>query len=91
VATTLNNLALLYYAQGRYQEAEPLYVEALKIRRRFQRNYSPDVAATLNNLALLYYAQGRYQEAEPLYMEALQLRKSILGIITLMWRQHSII
>jgi tetratricopeptide (TPR) repeat protein len=31
VATSLNNLALLYYSQGRYEEAEPLYLKALKI------------------------------------------------------------
>ena len=29
--TTLNNLALLYYAQGRYAEAEPLYERLLAI------------------------------------------------------------
>ena len=31
VATSLNNLALLYQAQGRYAEAEPLYRRALAI------------------------------------------------------------
>ena len=30
-ATGLNNLALLYYSQGRYSEAEPLYKRALTI------------------------------------------------------------
>ena len=30
-ATDLNNLALLYHAQGRYAEAEPLYRRALAI------------------------------------------------------------
>ncbi|MBD2675739.1 tetratricopeptide repeat protein, partial [Aphanizomenon flos-aquae FACHB-1416] len=31
VATSLNNLALLYYSQGKYKEAEPLYQQALNI------------------------------------------------------------
>jgi len=31
VATSLNNLAGLYRAQGRYEAAEPLYLEALAI------------------------------------------------------------
>ena len=31
VATSLNNLAGLYSAQGRYAEAEPLYQRALVI------------------------------------------------------------
>jgi tetratricopeptide (TPR) repeat protein len=34
VAKTLNNLAALYYAQGRYAEAEPLYEQALAIAER---------------------------------------------------------
>ena len=31
VATSLNNLAALYYDQGRYKEAEPLFLRALAI------------------------------------------------------------
>ncbi|NEQ80480.1 MAG: tetratricopeptide repeat protein [Moorea sp. SIO2I5] len=31
VATSLNNLAALYYYQGRYSEAEPLCCQALEI------------------------------------------------------------
>ena len=34
VATSLNNLAVLYQAQGRYGEAEPLYQRALAIREK---------------------------------------------------------
>jgi len=33
VATSLNNLAQLYYYKGRYSEAEPLYLEAINIFR----------------------------------------------------------
>ncbi|WP_408890983.1 tetratricopeptide repeat protein, partial [Novacetimonas cocois] len=33
MATSLNNLAGLYQDQGCYEDAEPLYVEALAIRR----------------------------------------------------------
>ncbi len=34
MATSLNELALLYQAQGRYAEAEPLHKRALAIVRR---------------------------------------------------------
>jgi tetratricopeptide (TPR) repeat protein len=34
VATSLNNLALLYYSQGKYEEAEPLYRSALEMYNR---------------------------------------------------------
>ncbi|MGF1937439.1 MAG: tetratricopeptide repeat protein [Nostoc sp. ChiQUE02] len=77
VATSLNNLALLYYSQGRYSEAEPLYSDALAMTKRLFDGDHPDVATSLNNLALLYYSQGRYSEAEPLYSDALAMRKRL--------------
>ncbi len=54
VATALNNLAVLYRAQGRYAEAEPLYKRSLAIREKALGPDHPDVAQSLNNLAELY-------------------------------------
>ena len=79
VATSLNNLALLYDAQGRYAEAEPLYKRALAIRKKVLGPEHPQVATSLNNLAELYRAQGRYAEAEPLYKRALLIMEKALG------------
>ena len=76
---SLNNLAVLYQAQGRYGEAEPLYREALQASREALGPRHPDTLTSLNNLALLYEAQGRYGEAEPLYREALQGSREALG------------
>ncbi len=56
LATSLNNLALLYGARGRYAEAEPLYQRALAISEKALGPEHPHVAASLNNLALLYGA-----------------------------------
>ncbi len=79
LAYTLNNLAFLYNNQGRYSEAEPLYQQALAIRRRLLGEEHPDVATSLNDLAYLYYNQGRYAEAEPLLQQALAIRRRLLG------------
>jgi CHAT domain-containing protein/Tfp pilus assembly protein PilF len=79
VATSLNNLAVLYRSQGRYTEAEPLYKQALELTKRTLGENHSDVASSLNNLAVLYQYQGRYTEAEPLYKQALELRKRTLG------------
>ncbi|WP_080601761.1 tetratricopeptide repeat protein, partial [Microcystis aeruginosa] len=73
------NLAGLYESQGRYPEAEPLYLEALDLTKRLLGDNHPHVATSLNNLAGLYESQGRYPEAEPLYLEALDLYKRLLG------------
>jgi tetratricopeptide (TPR) repeat protein/CHAT domain-containing protein len=80
LATSLNNLALLYESQGRWGEAEPLYDEALKIYRElFGKKPNNYLATSLNNLAELYKSQGRWGEAEPLYDEALKIRRKLFG------------
>jgi tetratricopeptide (TPR) repeat protein len=68
-----------YKSQGRYEEAEPLYLDALAMRKRLLGEAHPAVATSLNNLALLYASQGRYEEAEPLYLDALAMKKRLLG------------
>ncbi len=79
VATSLNNLAALYYTQGQYAKAEPLYRRALAIGEKVPGPEHPGVAASLNNLAALYYTQGQYAKAEPLYRQALAIGEKVLG------------
>jgi tetratricopeptide (TPR) repeat protein len=54
----LDNLALIYYKQSRYSEAEPLYREALQTRRALLGARHPDTLTSLNNLAILYMHQA---------------------------------
>ncbi|KAM3102704.1 tetratricopeptide repeat protein [Phormidesmis sp. 146-12] len=79
LVSSLAWLAYLYKSQGRYEDAEPLFVQALELTRSHLREKHPGVATNLNNLAELYESQGRYEEAEPLYLQALQLRRTFLG------------
>jgi CHAT domain-containing protein/Tfp pilus assembly protein PilF len=79
VATSLNNLAILYQRKGRYAEAEPLHQRALTIREQALGPAHPDVASSLNNLAVLYEAQGRLAEAIPLVERALTIVEQALG------------
>ncbi len=79
MAMNLNNLALLYQAQGRYAEAEPLHKRALAIFEKALGPEHPDMALNLYNLALLCQAQDRYAEAEPLHKRALAIFKKALG------------
>lgn len=74
VVEAMNNLAGQYYAQGRYREAEKLYVKALDMAQRLDagNDHSRSMARSLNNLANLYYAQQRYVEAQPLFERALE-------------------
>jgi hypothetical protein len=64
---------------GLYDKAEPLYIQALLIRKKALGENHPDYAQSLNNLALLYKSTGAYDKAEPLYQQALLIRKKALG------------
>jgi tetratricopeptide (TPR) repeat protein len=75
----INLLAGLYYQMGDYAKAEPLFQEALRIRRRVLGAEHPRTAASLSNLAELYQVVGDYVKAEPLLEEALRIRQKALG------------
>lgn len=79
LALNLNNIAGLYYAQGLYAEAEPLFRRALAIREKLFGSLHPDVALSLNNLALLYNDQGNYHEATPLLNRSLAIWEKTFG------------
>jgi tetratricopeptide (TPR) repeat protein len=79
VATSLNNLAVLYRKQGRYAAAEPLFKQSLEIAEKTLGKDHRDVGASLNNLALLYIDQGRYAAAEPLFKQSLEIAEKALG------------
>jgi tetratricopeptide (TPR) repeat protein len=59
----LDNLAGLYYTQGKYAQAEPLCKRSLSIREKALSPDHPDVAMSHENLAALYRAMNRETEA----------------------------
>lgn len=63
LASPHTNLGILYYRQGRLDQAEAAFKEALK---RDDKDY---VAA--NYLGMLYRTQGRFGEAKAAYLQAL--------------------
>ncbi|MGA0200155.1 MAG: tetratricopeptide repeat protein, partial [Prochlorotrichaceae cyanobacterium] len=52
-ATSLNNLAGLYRAQGRYSEAEPLYQRALTVAEAVLGSEHPTTVTFRNNYETL--------------------------------------
>jgi len=77
LATSLNNLAGICQAEGRYADAEPLYREALAMFKRLYKGDHLTVATFLNNLASLLKEKGRYAESESLYQDALAMQKRL--------------
>ncbi len=74
VAIILNNLAVLYRAQGKYAEAEPLYKRALAIREEALGPDHPHVAGSLENYAALLRKTGRGDEATMMEARAKAIR-----------------
>src|SRR5262249_36398539 len=79
VGQSLNNLAGLYRAQGRYGDAEPLLKRTIAIYEKALGSEHPNVGASLNNLGEVYRAEGRHDQAEPLYDRALAIWEHALG------------
>jgi CHAT domain-containing protein/Tfp pilus assembly protein PilF len=65
--------------QGKYDQALPLAVKALEIRKQVLGEEHPDYTTSLNNLGWIYRDQGDYAQAEPLLRAALEIRKQVLG------------
>ena len=74
----LNQLAWVRHAQGVYDEAQDLYLRALRTRRAAGNN-DLIVAESLNGLSNTHYSKGEFQEAEAMQREALGIRRQLLG------------
>ena len=79
VATSYNNLALVYKRLGEYNQAKQLYEKALTIRKKIFGEDHADVATSYNGLASVYNRLGQYNQAKELYEKALLIRKKIFG------------
>jgi tetratricopeptide (TPR) repeat protein/CHAT domain-containing protein len=78
-ATSLNNLAALYWQKGAYTKATPLLQRALAIREKTLGPDHPDTAVSRNNLGELYQDMGAYTKAARLYERALGVLKKVFG------------
>ncbi len=74
----LLNLAYVMRAQGKLDEAEALYREAIPTLQSLDPS-DTDISLYLNNLAFLLRERGAYDEAAALYDEALSLHTGLFG------------
>jgi DNA polymerase III delta prime subunit len=66
-------------SDGRYEEAEELFVEVMETRKRVLGDEHPDTLTSMANLAATYRNQGRWNEAEKLEVQVMETRKRVLG------------
>ena len=77
--STLDRLAQELQDQGKYDEAEPLYHEALEVQRATLGDRNPCTLISIGNLGLLQMAKGDLVAAEPLLRESLEGLRETLG------------
>ena len=77
-AISLHNLANVYQTLGRYSQAEPLLVEAIKIKEANGSDIA-SLAKSYQNLAQIFQQDSRYYEAEFYYKKALEMKKKSLN------------
>jgi CHAT domain-containing protein len=76
VASTLDNLANLYVNQGRYAEADSLYIRALEIWKESARDHHPLAAYAFSDYALSAQLQHDFVNASARARKAWNIRRS---------------
>lgn len=75
-ASIVNNLAYIYEAIGRTDEAEALYLEAKNIRLELYGAEHPSYGMLLSNLGLLHLRAGRYNQAQQYLVQSEQILRA---------------
>ena len=79
VAESLNNLALIYYTQGKETEASVFEHSLTQHQGKELEPNRSDTSQFVNKVVLLNLAKRKYSLAEPLFRRALEIKKSALG------------
>ena len=78
VFATQNNLALAYQADGRADEALPLFEECLRFDEKKNGRDHPDTLVSRNNYARAHRATGAYKDALTIFEENFRLSRQRL-------------
>lgn len=79
LAQTLHSVAFLYYNQGKYDQAERLFRQALEICENDITLEYPVMVQCLDGLSVLYLDDGKYDLAEEYCKRSLAICERILG------------
>jgi serine/threonine protein kinase len=90
-AAAAQALAFLYSTQGQYARAEPLFLEALEVVRRFHGEEHFDHVDKMMQLGEMYRRQHKTDQAEKQLRQALEIGQRVLGeehVLTLRFREN---
>lgn len=72
----MNNLAIIYAHQKRFNDAENLWVQVVEESNKLGRTH-PLCLQFMKNLGVLYWNQGKHEEAEKHFVEVTGRESSI--------------
>jgi tetratricopeptide (TPR) repeat protein len=75
----IENIASCLYEDGRWNEAEVLYTELIRVKQEETGPNHPSALSSVAHLSSTYWEQGRWNEAEKLGLQVLEMRKTVLG------------
>ena len=78
-AIVMDIIGLVYLTEGRWTEAEQLFVQVMEIRKTKLGTDDRDTLTSMSNLASTYSNQGRWEEAEKLGLQVMETCKTKLG------------
>jgi tetratricopeptide (TPR) repeat protein len=78
-ASSLNDLAGIYFELGDCFKALPLFERALEINEKARGPEHPNTAESLRHLALAYSEIGAYAKALPLFERTAEINEKLLG------------
>ncbi|KAF8534450.1 hypothetical protein BDD12DRAFT_942329 [Trichophaea hybrida] len=77
--TSMNNLVVTFWNQGRLNDVENLFLQVIETRSMVLGHAHPNTLNSMNNLALTYMNQGWLVEAEELQVQAINSLRTTLG------------
>lgn len=78
-AAALNDLGLMIYDKGDYDQSVRLLQESMAMNRKLLGDKHPEIAVSLNNIASVLHDKGDLAGAEADYRESLAMRRELLG------------
>jgi len=77
-ADDYNDAGEMFYASGRYKNAENCFNNALQLYQKETSNESKQTALVISNLGLLYHTTGRYALADSFTKKSMYLRAKLI-------------
>ena len=74
-----SKVALCLRSDGRFDEAEVLFLEVMESTKMVRGPEHPDTLRSMANLESTYRDQGRWKKAEDMEVQVMEMRKRVLG------------